>query len=273
MRQSLAYAASWLFVPGARPDRFQRALESGADGVMIDLEDAVAPGDKIAARAHAAAFLQEHSGGGLVAVRINPLATQWGPDDLNALSAVPGLAAIVLPKAESGAQIAAVSSALESGGANTGVIALVETARGVAQVETIADAGGRLSGLMFGAADYAADLGVEAAALNADYARARIVNAAAAAGAAAIDAPFFDIRDMPGLQRECRHARSLGFQAKAAIHPGQVPTIVETFAPGAAEIDRARRILDSLQNGVAVVDGKMIDEAMARWAKRILRQD
>ncbi|MEZ5916749.1 MAG: aldolase/citrate lyase family protein [Parvularculaceae bacterium] len=255
------------------PARCERALKSGADGVIIDLEDAVAPGDKIAARAHVAAFLQTYSGDERIAVRINSLSTQWGPDDLAALSAVAGLAAIMAPKAETTAQIAEVSSALDSGVAEAGVIALVETARGVAQVETIADAGGRLCGLMFGAADYAADLGVEAAALNADYARARIVNAAAAAGVTAIDAPFFDIRDIQGLQQDCRHARGLGFGAKAAIHPSQVQTIVETFAPSATEIDRARRILNSLQDGVAVVDGKMIDEAMARWAKRILRQN
>ena len=273
MKTNVSSARSWLFVPGSRPDRFERALSAGADGVIIDLEDAVAEGAKEAARGNVVKFIQAQHAEALVAVRINTLDSEVGSDDLNALGAAVGLDAVVLPKTQSSKEIETVSRTVEKSGSNAVVIALIETARGVGQCENIADTGRRLAGLMFGAADYAADMGLEAGDMNADYARARIANAAAAASLTSIDSPFFAIDDIDTLAEECRRSRRLGFFGKAAIHPLQVKTIVDVFAPTAKEIARANRILEIAHDGAGVVDGSMTDEAMVRWARRILKRD
>jgi (S)-citramalyl-CoA lyase len=237
---------SWLFTPATRPDRFPRAAILGADVLIIDLEDAVAPADKPAARANALAYCRSAPMGIRHALRIN------------------------LPKTESAAHLRILDRLLTEAAQPTRLIGLIESARGLAKLQDIAAATPRLQGLMFGAGDMAADLGATAAWEPLLHARAAIVTACAMADIAAIDSPFFGIGDAAALAREAAAAAAMGFGAKAAIHPNQVAAINAAFTPSAAELATARRILAACEAGVGVVDGRMVDAAMARRARRLL---
>jgi citrate lyase beta subunit len=265
-----ALPRSWLFTPGSRPDRFEKALGSGTDAVILDLEDAVAEDRKLQARADVAAFVAGRAPSTQkIAVRINPLGRAVGLEDLAALARLPrGVDYILVPKAEEPAELALAARVLDETGSPARLTALVESARGVARAPQIA-AAPRLDALVFGAADYAADLGQQVGAFRPDFARASIVNAAAAGGVAAIDSPFFAIDDAAALAAECGQARELGFHGKAAIHPSQLSAIAEAFDPTQAELALAERILAATVDGVGVLDGKMIDVAHVRWARRI----
>lgn len=263
---------SWLFTPATRPDRFARAGEAGADVLIIDLEDAVAPGDKDRARAAALAHLDAGRGTAPVqALRVNGLRTRAGLDDLRLLlESRAGPDAVILPKVETPDEPRLADAWLAEAGSRAALVALIESARGLEVAPEIARSTPRLSALMFGAADLAADLGAPAAWEPLLYARSRVVAAAAAAGIGAIDAPYFDLKDQAGLEAELRAAVALGFAAKAAIHPGQVAAINAALTPSAAEVAEAREILAQNEAGVGVVGGRMVDEAVARRARRIL---
>ena len=263
---------SWLFTPATRPDRFARAGEAGADVLIIDLEDAVAPGDKDRARAAALAHLDAGRGTAPIqALRVNGLRTRAGLDDLRLLlESRTGPDAVILPKVETPDEPRLVDAWLAEAGSPAALVALVESARGVEAAPEIARSAPRLSALMFGAADLAADLGAPAAWEPLLYSRSRVVAAAAAAGIGAIDAPYFDLKDRVGQEAELRAAVALGFAAKAAIHPGQVAAINAALTPSAAAVAEAREILAQNEAGVGVVGGRMVDEAVARRARRIL---
>ena len=263
---------SWVFTPATRPDRFARAGEAGADVLIIDLEDAVAPGDKDRARAAALAHLDAGRGTAPIqALRVNGLRTRAGLDDLRLLlESRTGPDAVILPKVETPDEPRLVDAWLVEAGSPAALVALVESARGVEAAPEIARSTPRLSALMFGAADLAADLGAPAAWEPLLYARSRVVAAAAAAGLDAIDAPHFALKDQAGLEAELRAAVALGFAAKAAIHPGQVAAINAALTPSAAAVAEAREILAQNEAGVGVVGGRMVDEAVARRARRIL---
>ncbi len=261
---------SWLFTPGTRPERFAKAATVGADVLIIDLEDAVAPADKPAARKAALDYLTA-SGGAVTALRINGLDTPAGIADLQALlghGAAPQY--LVLPKTESDGHIRILDRLLSAAGKPSRIVGLIESARGLACVEQIAAASTRLCGLMVGAADLAADLGCATAWAPLAHARSRVVAACALSGVAAIDSPYFDIRDIPGGKIEAEQAVNLGFVAKAAIHPAQVASINTTLTPTPQAVEQARAILTENTKGVGVIDGQMIDEAVARRARRIL---
>ena len=263
---------SWLFTPATRPDRFARAGEAGADVLIIDLEDAVAPGDKDRARAAALAHLDAGRGTAPIqALRVNGLSTRAGLDDLRLLlESRTGPDAVILPKVETPDEPRLVDAWLAEAGSRAALVALIESARGLEAAPGIARSTPRLSALMFGAADLAADLGAPAAWEPLLYARSRVVAAAAAAGIGAIDAPYFDLKDQAGLDAELRAAVALGFAAQAAIHPGQVAAINAALTPSAAAVAEAREILAQNEAGVGVVGGRMVDEAVARRARRIL---
>lgn len=263
-------ARSWLFTPGARPDRFAKAAASAAGALILDLEDAVAEERKREARGHVLAFLEERPAERQTIVRINPLGRAVGLEDLAALAQHPrGPDLILVPKAERPAELALAAQVLAEAGATAGLVALVESARGVACAAELAQSTARLAALMFGAADYAADLGQQVGHFQPDFARASLVNAAAAGGVPAIDSPFFAIDRPEDLGEDCRLARRLGFYGKAAIHPTQLESINGAFAPTDAERELARRILEAAPDGVGILDGKMIDIAMVRWATRV----
>ncbi|MBF5096101.1 CoA ester lyase [Azospirillum sp. INR13] len=265
---------SWLFTPATRPDRFDRGARSGADVLIIDLEDAVPPADKAAARVAALRALAAAPAAPILrALRINAPLTAEGLEDLLALMRLPqggGPDFVIVPKVDSAEMIRWVDTLLSGAGRPLPLVALIESAHGIAAVEDIARASPRLAALFFGAADLSAELGCAIAWEPLLSARSRLINAAALAGIEAVDSPFFDLTDAAGLQWEAAAALALGFGAKAAIHPGQISTVNATFTPTEAEIAQARRIVAESAKGVAVVDGRMIDEAMARKARRIL---
>ena len=271
MADSTKPARSWLFTPGTRPERFAKAKDVGADVLIIDLEDAVAPEDKPQARKTAIDYFSAPTDGPHRALRINGLDTPAGIADLDALfvsKAAPDF--IVLPKTESAGHVLILDRLLAASGKTARLVGLIESARGISRVEEIAAATPRLSGLMLGAADMAADLGAATAWEPLAQARSRLVAACALAGVAPIDSPYFDVHDADGLKREIDASKAFGFTAKAAIHPGQVGPINAALTPTGDEVAKAKRILSANVGGVGVVDGQMVDEAVARKARRIL---
>jgi (S)-citramalyl-CoA lyase len=263
---------SWLFTPATRPDRFEKAAVSGADISIIDLEDSVAPRDKGEARRTAIAHLSKPAAGPCGrALRINALVTRAGLADIHELlesEARPDY--LVLPKAESAAQLQILDRLLGEAGLATRLVALIESAKGLAAAEQIATSTPRLAALLFGGADMSADLGAGSAWSPLAYARARLIAACALADVMAIDTPFFDVKDQEGLTQETAQAVALGFSGKAAIHPNQIAAINAALTPHPEDVARARAILVENAKGVGVVQGQMVDEAVARKARRIL---
>jgi (S)-citramalyl-CoA lyase len=270
--QTLLHTRGWLFTPATRPERFAKALAVSADVLIIDLEDAVAPADKDSARTTALKYLAAPGEGGIArALRVNALDTAAGLADLSGLLASPAVPDfIVLPKTESAAHLRILDNLLTRSGKAARLVGLIESAAGLAAVETIAKATQRLCALMFGAADMAADLGAATAWEPLYGARSHLVAACAQGGVLAIDAPFFNVRDEVGLKQEVATAVALGFGAKAAIHPTQIAAINAALTPTAAAVEKARSILAENAKGVGTIDGQMIDEAIARKARRIL---
>ncbi len=264
-------AISYLFVPASRAERYEKALASAADEVIIDLEDAVAPEEKDAALAHLLAGL----GAGLsrpVHVRINAADSNWFERDLAALrglsaAARAAVSGVVVPKAEGAETIAGVREAV---GADARIIALIETAAGVARAERIAAAPG-LSRFAVGAADLSFDLDADINSATIDWVYARLVIESRLAGLAApIASPPFEIRDLETVRREAVRLRGLGATAQLCIHPGQVAPIHEGFLPDAERIAWARRVVAAGEGGAAQVDGQMVDRPVRERAERIL---
>jgi citrate lyase subunit beta / citryl-CoA lyase len=260
----------YLFVPATRPDRFERALASGADAVIIDLEDAVAANDKPSARA----ALQQWLGGRRpdapqVIVRINAAATPWHAGDL-ALCADAGVAAVMWPKAERADALHAAARSRHG----LRVIALVETARGIANARHIAGTPG-VARLAFGSLDLALDLGLRGHDED-DLAphRAELVLASRLAGLPApIDGVTPSIDDDKRLNADVQRARRLGFGAKLCIHPRQLPAVRRGLAPSEADLQWARRIVQaagSAEGAAVVVDGTMVDTPVLLRARAIL---
>jgi citrate lyase subunit beta/citryl-CoA lyase len=259
-------ARSLLFVPGSRPDRFDKALAAGADAVVVDLEDAVAPGDKDRARDALATWLAPDRS---VIVRINGADTAWFRGDL-ALCGRPGIAAVMLPKAERAEEIAAVRDA----GARA-VLPLVESAAGFAALPAIAGAPG-VQRLAFGSLDFQIDLGMRDA-LEDEllFFRSQLVLASRLAELQPpVDGVSTAIDDADRLREDVLRARRLGFGGKLCIHPRQVEGVNRHFAPGEAERAWAQRVLDAAaaSGGAAVaVDGKMVDKPVILRAQAIVR--
>lgn len=278
-----------LFFPGSKPELLTKAVASGADVVCVDLEDAVAPEEKDGARRGVVELLAESEAARhgetppTLAVRINHPATAEGERDLVALEGLddarshgargtigPSLT-VVIPKAGSAEELEAAHARLADRGREVRLIAVVETAAGLAHVEQIAAADG-LSAVLLGGLDLSVDLGcaLEWEALL--YARSRAVHAARLGGVAAIDSPYFDLEDLEGLRAEAERSRRLGFSAKAAVHPRQVSVIRDAFLPDAASVERARRILSAAERerGVTSVDGSMVDRPAVEAARRLV---
>jgi len=260
-------ANSLLFVPGSRPERFGKALEAGADLVVIDLEDAVGPADKDTARAALAGWLDTSRP---VLIRINAAETPWFAADL-ALLAQAGIAGVVLPKAERPEDIAAASAA----GKGLAVWPLIETARGFAHRHALARCA-NVERLIFGTIDFQADLNMRCGEDELLPFRAGLVLASRLAGIAApIDGVCTAIDDGELLLAESQRARRLGFGGKLCIHPKQVAVVNRAFTPSADEVAWAQRVIDAdaRAGGAAVaVDGKMVDRPVVLRATTILRE-
>lgn len=262
---------TYLFVPGTRPECFGKALATGADCVLLDLEDAVAAADKPQARDAIARWFADAAPAdrARVAVRINDAASPHFGDDLRALRAY-SCTQVVLPKAEEPWQIAAVATAI----LDAQVLALIESARGVARADEVAAACG-VTRLLFGTLDFALDLDIDIAddASGLAHAAGRIAIASRVAG---LPAPVAGVTpqldDSVRLLADLAQSRRLGFGAKLCIHPSQVPPIHAALRPSAQALDWARRVLlaDAASPGAARLDGRMVDRPVVLQAQRTL---
>jgi citrate lyase subunit beta/citryl-CoA lyase len=253
-----------LFVPADRTERFAKAAASGADAVIVDLEDAVAAASKESARAALAASLPASP----VIVRVNATGTPWHDGDIDLIQSLDAVG-VMLPKAEDPEAVAAIAQRLRGG---RPVIALIETALGVHHAVDIAAVEG-VTQLAFGPADYGNDIGCGGAPEALLLARSTLVLASRLAGLPApLDGPCFDFRDGAKTAEEARYAGMLGFGGKLCIHPNQVPWVKDAFRPTDAEIAWARQVVAAEgSGGAASVDGAMIDAPVVARARRILR--
>jgi malyl-CoA/(S)-citramalyl-CoA lyase len=312
MTSTITSLRSLLAVPATSPRFLEKAAQGPADAIFIDLEDAVVVSLKPKARADAIAALNRLDWGGRgVAVRVNGLGTPWGCRDiLDVVEACPRLDYILLPKCESAADVHAVEVMIRSAEQaaprerKVGIMGLIETARGVAQVEAIAQAGGRLRALVFGGGDYQLDLGSFQGAVGApspDYvvltddegrgvrerhwndlwhfSTARIANACRAFGLLPIDGPFSVIGDMEGLRAATKRAGALGFEGKMAIHPSQIETIHEVLTPSTEQIAWANEVIEAMsaaeregRGAVKDKNGDMIDLMHIKLANKLLER-
>jgi citrate lyase subunit beta/citryl-CoA lyase len=273
--------ATLLFVPADRPAMLAKAQSRGADAVLVDLEDAIPPDGKEAARATLRETLRagELEGPAAVCVRINAVG-EGAELDLDALAGC-ALDAVVLPKAVAPAAVRVVRDALDrllSDGERVALIPQVESTRGILALQELAAVDG-VAALAFGGEDFCVDLGVARSddSLELLLPRALVALHARAAGLAAIDTVYTAIDDEDGLLREARTARQLGFSGKLLIHPAQVAPVRRVFAPSAQQVAWAQRVLASGASngsgegaGVRVVDGKMVDAPVLAQAERIL---
>ena len=265
MPESLA-PRSYLFVPGNRPDRYAKAIAAGADAVIVDLEDAVPPNDKPSARAALAAWLSpQHP----VLIRVNGAESQWFREDLGLCNA-PGVAGVLLPKAEKVEDIRAIA---EHSDAATPILALIETARGFWNVHALAQAP-KVQRFVFGSIDFQLDLGIHGEEEELLYFRSQLVLVSRLAGIEApVDGVTTAIDDAERIRADTSRARRLGFGAKLCIHPRQVSVVNQCFEPTAEEESWAKRIVEAAEavHGAAVsVDGKMVDRPVVARAATIL---
>jgi (S)-citramalyl-CoA lyase len=263
---------SMLFTPATKASHFDKAAEVGAAAVILDLEDSVAAAAKDQARRAALNYLgSDRPSEVQTALRINAPATLAGWQDLTALlqsSCDPDF--VVIPKAESAAVAGLVKSLLAQARKAARVVVIYESARAVTQIGALLDPR-VVDAVMLGGDDLSADLGADGQAEVTAYARNVLLTHAAAAAIPVIDSPFFDISDDAGLEHATRRAVAEGFAGKAAIHPRQIPVINAAFAPDEREIDWARKVIEANRAGVGTVAGVMVDEAVARHARRILQ--
>jgi citrate lyase subunit beta / citryl-CoA lyase len=267
---------SVLFVPGTRADRFPKAIASGADAVVLDLEDGVDPARKDEARRAVAAWLA----GAAVSqaakfVRVNSAQSAWLEADLAWLPSVANrIDAVVLPKTESPRDVERVASVTPA----RRVVPLLETAQGIVSAAAIAGADAEIPALMFGAEDLTAELGIPRTLAGDEIllARSQVVLAAATIGAEAIDAVFVDLTSPDRLREDAVRARALGFRGKMAIHPDQIAVIHEVFTPSPEEIAAARRLVDAdaaahaRGEGAFRLDNRMVDAPVIARARKVL---
>lgn len=274
--QAIARATTFLFVPAIRPERIAKALASGAGAVVVDLEDAVAPGEKAAARTALLAAVKalEPAQRARLLVRTNAAGTPWHADDVVAVAAcvAQGLAGAMLAKAESAAVLAAVARALGPQGL---LVPLVESNAGLDALDALAQAS-QVVRLAFGHLDFQVDLGLECAADEAELlpVRLALVRASRRAGLAApVDGVTTATDDLARLAEDTARSRRMGFGGKLCIHPAQVAPVQAAFAPDPAALTWARRVLDEAPaHGGAVfrLDGRMVDAPVLALAARLL---
>jgi citrate lyase subunit beta/citryl-CoA lyase len=278
---------SLLFAPGNEPRKVSRVTTFGADAIILDLEDAVPDAEKVATRAVVRAAIKDLQGP-LVCVRVNGFPTGLTAGDIEGVVTA-GLDAIVLPKAEAPAEVAAADRLLAAAEERTGlppgtvrILPIVETARGVLDASAVAGSSQRVLTLAFGSGDFTRDLELPSIRWSLEgtelgWARAKLVVDARAAGRPRpVDGPYLAIRDARGFEQDCLTARRLGFQGKICIHPGQVATVNRVFAPDAGEVAFCRKVIaefaEAERRGSAsiAVDGIFVDYPIAEKAGRIV---
>jgi citrate lyase subunit beta/citryl-CoA lyase len=260
---------SYLFVPGDRPERFDKAVASGAHVTIIDLEDAVLPERKPQARAALLAWLEQTTH--KVVVRINPFGTPWYEDDCIVL-AQPSVVGVMVPKAQDAGQLGTLAQSLREGQV---LLPLVESVAGhfaAAQLARVP----RVARLAFGSFDFMSDAGIRGDAEELDAVRTNLVLVSCHAGIAApVDGVTLATDDVPQIERDVARSRRFGMGGKLCIHPRQVPLVNAGFAPSAREIDWAHRVVAALaqgQLGAVTVDGKLVDRPIELMARAILEE-
>ena len=263
----LPTARSLLFVPGARPDRFGKAAATEADTVCIDLEDAVAPKDKDRARQATLDWLADQDDPRL-GLRVNQVGTEAGAADLDALKGARGVGFVMVPKPMSTDDLDRVADAY----GRPGLVPVMESARAILRAEAIADHDAVAAGV-YGAIDLSADIGCELAWEPHLHARSRCALAFGAARKTLFDVPYLDVDDPEGLRAETLRSKALGIPARAAIHPKQLRAIHEALSPTDEEVAHARRVVDAFEaaeDGLALLDGKLIELPVVKGARRVL---
>ena len=267
---------SLLYLPSSSEHMMAKAGTRGADVLVLDLEDGVHPHKKEAARDNLSSALSEYDwGDSEIFVRTNGLDTEWVTRDLEMILDVCPCGA-VLPKCEDVVRVGGVASRLSP---NIPLFLMIETAKGVLEVPKLAELP-NVAGLFFGAADFREDLRSQMLPDEEDIllARSQVVLAARAAGIEAFDTPWFEYRDVKGLEASSERARKLGFDGKTAIHPIQIEPINRAFCPTQAEVERARQIIELMdqasiqEKNVATLDNEMIEALHVKGARRILRR-
>lgn len=259
---------NFLFVPGNRPERYAKALASGADLVCIDLEDSVPAGEKDSARGDALAAIAAHDEGRL-ALRINGLRTVAGLADIAALAASRMPDYLFVPMVESAAEMEILCSILGEG---TAFVPLIESVNGLRAAHDIATSAG-VAAIMFGGGDFAGELGVKLEWEPLLHARSELAMACAAANIRAVDVPYINLENEAGLADECAKAKALGFHAKAAIHPRQIDPINAAMRPSAAEVEEARAAIATFDAGGGAAirfQGKMLEAPLIRRYRQIM---
>lgn len=266
----IAAATTFLFVPGDRPERFALALDSGADCVIVDLEDAVADADKQSALEHATDLVRQTVSTTALMVRINDPRGDRGRRDVDALAALgdSALCAVMVPKAETGSTLEVLGARLPGG---VGLIPLIESVTGLHEVAELAATPGVLR-LALGPLDLCAQLGLDPDdATRLAPARFALVSASAAAGLPApVDGPCTDVHDLSRVRAAAVESLRSGFTAKLCIHPAQIAGTAAAMSPSAEELHWARTILESFTGGVAVIEGRMVDQPVLLRARGIL---
>ena len=271
---------SVLYMPGANTRALEKARMLPADALIFDLEDAVAPDAKAAARANVVAAAKSRSYGKReIAIRCNGLGTEWGSADVAAIAAS-GADAILVPKVESAGDVAAIVSLLDSSGApqSMAVWAMMETPKGFLRADEVAGAHERLQLLVMGTNDLVKDMRARHTPMRLPMVTALGLGmlAARAHGLTILDGVYNDIQDVDGFRAVCRQGLEMGFDGKTLIHPSQVEPCNEVFAPSPAEIEMAGRIVAAFKaaqaegKGVVTVDGRMIENLHVEQAERAL---
>jgi citrate lyase beta subunit len=267
---------SLLFVPGLRPDRYRKALVSGADAVCIDLEDAVAVNHKDEARnLTLPLFAEPRQSACERVVRINSLDTLHGLRDIDALSKLEHVPdAVMMTKVRTAAEVKLLEELLQGPAAAIRFYVVLETNLGLENVFEIAGASPRMACLLFGEVDLSADLRCKRTSTALLYARSRVAHAAAAFELDVMDVPHIQLEDVEGLRTAAAHAAELGFTGKSCIHPTQIPIVHSYFTPSAEDVARAGRAVSAFKesgsSGLAVLDGLMLQKPVLRSSQRIL---
>ncbi|MGY6635274.1 MAG: HpcH/HpaI aldolase/citrate lyase family protein [Alkalilacustris sp.] len=265
---------SLLFAPANRPEVHAKALASAADVVCLDLEDAVPPQAKEAARTLGVPFLAPAPDGPERVLRINALRSAEGLRDMLAvIEARPAGGVVLLPKVATADEVCWADMLLSEAGLSLGLAVLIETAQGVENAAAILRASPRIAFALFGGVDLAAELGVEVAHEPLLHARSRLVLAACQAGVDVLDVPALAFRDAAAVRAEADMARRLGFTGKAVIHPSNLAEVNAAFTPSPAEIARAEAVVaawSAAPTGLVVLDGKLVEKPVIRAMQRIL---
>jgi citrate lyase beta subunit len=280
MSQTVRPRRSVLYMPGANTRALEKARSLPADALIFDLEDAVAPDSKEAARGNVVLAAQSKAYGKReIAIRCNGLATEWGPADIEAI-ATSGADAILVPKVESAAEVTHVVSLLDTAGAppTLAVWAMIETPKAILRAEEIAGSHPRLTLFVMGTNDLVKDMRARHTPMRLPMVTALGLGmlAARAYGLTILDGVYNDIRDVEGFRAVCQQGLEMGFDGKTLIHPSQVEPCNEVFAPSAAELEMAGKIVAAFKaaqaegKGVVTVDGRMIENLHVEQAERAL---